>query len=340
MTCISKENIKEHENNFILISCKDIDNFIFNGYYVINNIYNYDEIINICLETYNKNNKYNYNSKEKTQGIDKKFNQENEDFFILQINTNSSNTIYLDNIINIFNFAKLKIFGKQYYLNINEEYVKILTEFLNKQSYKEYFNQQFSEENNLKLQNDIFYYYLGKNKNKYLFRECTFEEIRDLLIYGKIIPRENDYHKYFYFTYYTNDAIRRISNSFNYMVIYDKEKLINQGIHLTSEKYSKWNTRQEIQYKNQSTNGNKRIEFNNNKEKFHNAIINNPNKKIKNITFNDVGISFEHEAIGKQITLESGLIHDILMSPKLKNQRYYEQYLIIIKLFQNLINNK
>jgi hypothetical protein len=332
---ISKNNL------FTLILKDDINNFLEYGFYEIKfDIFNFKEVINFCETTYNHNNEI-FETIQKQQAVSYRFNEENVNYYIIEFNNNLiDNVLYLNDVINILNFSKHSGYD---YLNINKDYTKLFNNKLSEQNYKNQYNQQHNKQNNLKILEEI-YFYSGENSYKYLFRESSLYEILKLFMNGEIEPEENAINKFLYFTYFTENALIRLKQTSKYMVVYDKQKLIDQGVKLKTDKYSKWNTKegqQQQQYRNDSLGGERKIEYGNNKQKFHNAILKYPDIRPKNLTFQHIDISYEHEAVIKKIIYEHGLVIDILCSPYLQeNDTYYSNYNKLINIFEDLINNR
>lgn len=336
---IDKININ---NKFVLILKPDLDYLLKFGRYVIQQndyVLTYNDLVDYCVN-YTYSNKSIHKSIEKFQGTnDKLVNEENDNFYILEIlKFPKDYTLRLIDIIHVINFSRA--FKKDIF-NINNNLTNLIKLFTNKQNYFQEFNQQFNIQNNKILNTELFRSYSGKNNKLHLFREASFNEIYDLLMNGYVLPQidnEGIRAKYIYFSYYTPDAMLRLAESYKYMVVFDRNKLVRQGVIVTDEQYKSWNDNYQEQYKNQSAKGSKRIEYGNNNQKFKNAIKNYPQKNPNNLTFKQVNIQYEHEAYCKRIELEKDLITDIMMTYELRNKRYYENFLLLVKLFQNFKN--
>jgi hypothetical protein len=335
---------------FTIILESDINDFLINeDYFSKFDIILYKNIVNI-LNPYSYDNYYKYKNNDYPMSIEKKggingdenIEKENFNYYIIQLLHDKKyydklgNIISIDDVIEIDNFSIIQ--DETYPLSTN---IELTRQFIDKQI-KFQLGRQSYQYNKKSLDDRLYTYsnkFNGTNEDNYLFRTCGFDEIKNLLI-NKIIYPSKYYHN-IYLSYNSEYALNRMTDNSDYLVIYDKQKLINQGVKILPESYLDWNEIQQI-IKYQSG-GEQDLSLDNpqNLRKFNEYIKNNPNIDPRSITLNDLGILCEYEAVIPQIKFEHGLVYNILiiMSNEKLHQdlieiEYYRKYNKIKKLIE------
>jgi hypothetical protein len=304
-----------------------------------NDIYVYkyikSEIENTLLNT-------NYNKPITNYLQEGKFEKGNENYFILALDPNILNTyndhinISINDVIYILDYINMSEYK---FLHVNN---KLTKKFIDKLAKYELGQQSYNY--NKKTQYDRIEPYSKENEENYLFRGCQFEEIKNLLFNGYIKPIN---FNNIYLTKSSNYAASRLNIGQEYLVIYDRQKLINQGAILVPDTIVAWNNMPES-YKEQTGFVSLSLDDPDNKSDLEEFLKNHPEKNIEDITFADLDIYWEYEAIIPEIKFESGLIHNILIIcpddsdiykySEVRSIDYYKKYNKLKELLKEHIN--